>query len=314
MTMTYKKRNFLKSSEILNEVDEDYVGETKLILSGNLSYMKYKNAALRDDNNLIESMDYFLRVLRENEKNDVAINNLALILLNNREGEESEKVLDSYIERYPKLSKVKNSILELRDPGLNKHFLWKQLFSLSGNSFNPLRLILNLIKKIFSYPFIYYIFIFILYIKFLDRGFGSLGKSSTCSMCSKIIRRSTLRKSNKFCDDCHQLFLIKDVVFLEPKLLKEKEIKKRNSNNFRKIMFISLLIPGLNYNFKDKNKIFFILSIFFYFFIFFGFSGFVGFKPLGLPVPFIFNISGIIASALYLIINISSTIGEDYGV
>ncbi len=311
----YKKNNFERSKEILNSVDDDYNSELRLILLGNLYYKKFKNPGTKEEKDLPESLNYFLKALRENDTNEVALNNLALVLLGNSQGEEDDgKVFDSYSERYSKLSEIQTSVLKIKDPVLDRHYLWKRLFSLSETSFNPITLSKSIFLKFVLFPFIYFILIFYIYVKFLNKMFNTLGESTACSKCSKIIKKKAVHKSYKFCEDCHQLFLIKDIIFLEAKLLKEKEIKKRNFRAFIKIIFLSIIIPGLNFNFKNKNNIFLILSMIFYFFLIFGFTGFTGFKLLSLPVPFIFNISGIIASILYLVLNISSIKGEDYGI
>lgn len=97
-------------------------------------------------------------------------------------------------------------------------------------------------------------------------------------------------------------------------MLKEKEIKKKNLIGFAKIMIASIFIPGLNFNFKERNRTYILLSIFLFFFFVFAVTGIIGFSALKLPVPFIFNISGIIATVLYFVINIVSVSGEDYGI
>jgi len=310
----YERNDFGKSLDILNNVDSDYYSDINSILLGNLFYNKYINGSDKDKQNLSKSKDYLLQVLRRDEKNKIVLNNLTLVLLRDQQDENEQKIFDSYVERYPYLSNYKSFVLDLKSPVINKHYLWKKLFLLSENSFNPIKFTTSAIVKLATLPLIYYILIFFLYIKFLHKLFIDIGESTICSKCSKIIKKKTIHKSYQLCEDCHQLFLIKDVIFLEAKLLKENEIKKKNFQGFIKKTILSIVIPGLNFNYRDKTNLFLILSMFLYFFIIFGYTGIASFNSLGLPVPFAFYISGFISSALYLVLNITSIMGEDYGV
>ncbi len=310
----YERKDFGKSLDILNNVDSEYYSATGSILLGNLFYNKYINGSDKDEQNLSKSKDYLLQVLRQDEKNEIVLNNLTLVLLRDQQDENEQKVFDSYVDQYPYLSNYKHLVLDLKSPIINKHYLWKKLFLLSENSFNPIKFTTSVVVKLTTLPLIYYILIFFLYIKFLHKLFTALGESTTCSKCSKIIKKKTIHKSYRLCEDCHQLFLIKDVIFLEAKLLKENEIKKKNFHGFIKKTILSIVIPGLNFNYRDKTNLFLTLSMFLYFFIIFGYTGIASFNSLGLPVPFVFYISGLISSALYLVLNITSIMGEDYGV
>jgi len=310
----YKKKNYIKAREILSFVNDERYSQLKLLLLGNLFFKKFKSSEDTEDYDLSKSMRYYSKVLRKDENNEIALNNLALVLFRDISKENSKKVFESYEKRYPRLNDKKNDVLKLEDPTLDGNYLWRQLIKFSDVSFNPARLISNVFVRFFSIPFIYYILVFFMYIKFLKRIFPSIGESTKCSKCSKIIKKKNIHKSYNLCEDCNQLFLIKDVIFLEAKLLKEKEIKKKNFISFIKIMLASVFIPGLNLNFKNRSKTYFILSVFLFFFLIFAFTGFMNFKALNLPIPFVFNISGIIAAVLYFVINIFSVSGEDYGV
>jgi len=312
--LNYRKGLLLKTMEILNSVDEDRYREMKEVLLGNLYYKKYIHSSGIDKTALDKSIEHYLKVLRENKDNKVAVNNLAIALIRTVHDKDMEKVYASYVQRYPELDDMKYSILKLKTPVLDENYLWKCLLMQPDDSFNPLKLLKNTLIKFISYPFMYFFLIFLLYAKFIKKLFRLLGTSTKCSKCSKIINKKNIHKSYNLCNDCHQLFLIKDVIFLEAKLLKEKEIKKKNLHLFMKIVLSSIFIPGLNLNFKQKNNMFVILSVFLYFFFIFGLTGFLGFKSLGLSVPYIFNISGIIAAVLYFMINIFSIKGEDYGI
>jgi DNA-directed RNA polymerase subunit RPC12/RpoP len=312
--LNYRKGLLLKTMEILNSVDEDRYREMKEVLLGNLYYKKYIHSSGIDKIALDKSIEHYLKVLKEDKDNKVAVNNLAIALIRTVHDKDMEKVYASYAQRYPDLDDMKYSILKLKVPVLDENYLWKCLLMQPDDSFNPLNLIKHTLIKFISYPFMYFLLVFFLYAKFIKKLFRLLGTSTKCSKCSKIINKKNIHKSYNLCNDCHQLFLIKDVIFLEAKLLKEKEIKKKNLRLFMKIILSSIFIPGLNLNFKQKNNLFVVLSVFLYFFLIFGLTGFLGFKSLGLSVPYIFNISGIIAAILYFVINIFSIKGEDYGI
>jgi hypothetical protein len=115
------------------------------------------------------------------------------------------------------------------------------------------------------------------------------------------------------CDDCYQLFSIKDVIFLEAKILKEKELRKKFKKKYIVFVIFSLLIPGLNFNYRGNNRLFLLLAVIFYFLVGFAVVGIVNFSRIFSTAPLFFNLVGIGAVGFYLLINIFSVLGDEKG-
>ena len=153
------------------------------------------------------------------------------------------------------------------------------------------------------------------YVSLLKRLFPALGQSIFCSKCAKIIKKMSIEQaqSHALCDGCYQLFLIKDPIFLEAKILKEKEIHRQFGIRNSLLLLASLFIPGFILNFKDKGKAFTVL--FLVFADVFGFSLFtaLNFKGIFGAVPMFLNLIGTAAVLLYLAINVYSLKGHPDG-
>ena len=146
------------------------------------------------------------------------------------------------------------------------------------------------------------------YIFLLRRFVPSLGQSIFCSKCGKIIRKMSIEQaqSHALCEDCYQLFLIKDPIFLEAKLLKEKEIGRQAGRKHLLQLAISLVVPGFILNFRDRSKVFALL--FFTFAVVFGLFlvNSLNFKGVFGVAPMFLNLIGLVAVALYLVIAVIS--------
>ena len=213
---SYYEQGQLKTAEdILRATGDGYRSKLKFILLGNI-YFKFENIS--------ESIKFFQMALNLDDSSKIALNNFTMVLLKNNNPE----VFKSWAKRYEEIDEYKNTELHLKEIQLSQTFLWKRLLSLNRPNFNLWRLSGNVLKKFFSLPAVYYLLIFLIYIFTIPKLFAQLGKSTYCSKCSKIINKASVHKSYKLCNDCYQLFMIKDVIFLEAKILKEKELTKKS--------------------------------------------------------------------------------------
>jgi hypothetical protein len=137
-----------------------------------------------------------------------------------------------------------------------------------------------------------------------------MGGSNYCSKCSKIIKEASVHKSQKLCDECYQLFMIKDVIFLEAKILKEKDLARKSRQKYIVRLILSLFIPGLNLYSKENNRLFINMATLFYFLLGLAVIGGLTFGKLFSTAPLILYLVGMLASIIYLITNLISILGD----
>jgi len=286
--------------DILNSTEDGFKSTQKLNLIGNI-YFRYGE--------IEQSIKYYSDSLQLNDKNKVALNNFTLALLKDK----NPDVFKSYADRYPEIVKLRAKVKDIKDIKLDQGVLWKRLFSSNRESFNPMWFIKDVAREFFKLPIIYYIFLFILYVFGLKKLVPAIGESTYCSKCTKIIKEASVHKSYKLCDECYQLFSIKDVIFLEAKILKEKELKKRLKKKYIFSLIFSLLIPGLNFNNRGKYRLFLLTSVIFYFLLGYSVLGIVNFNRIYSYSPLFFYVLGIISIGFYFLVNVFSVIGEEDG-
>jgi tetratricopeptide (TPR) repeat protein len=293
----YENKQYGAALEILLSTSEEYKNKLKYDLIGNIYY---KSADFN------ESINYYNESLRLDDKDNITLNNFTLSLLKN--GDES--VFSSYAQRYPEIDDYKKTVSTLKEVKIfPASFLWKRLLSFSSEHFRLERFLRGLLIEFMKCPIIYYILVFIIYIFGIKRFSPVLGGSTYCTKCSRIIKEASIHKSYKLCDECYQLFMIKDVIFLEAKILKEKELRKKFNKKYAIGLIFSFLIPGLTLNLKERNRLFILLSIIFY--LLFGFSIFSAFifTEIFLTAPMILNLIGMLAVIFYFLINLFSVLG-----
>jgi hypothetical protein len=244
------------------------------------------------------------------DSSKIALNNFTMVLLKNN----NPDVFRSWAKRYPEIDEYKNKLLSIKEIDLSQVFLWQRLFSLTNQNFNLVNLLKNMLKKFFTLPVVYFIFILMGYVFFIPKLFSQAGISTYCSKCSKIIKESTVHRSYKLCSDCYQLFLIKDVIFLEAKILKEKELAKKSKKKYIIILLFSFLIPGLKLNFSGQNRLFIIFSALFYFLMGYYIVNSVLLKKIFLTSPLLLNFIGFCAMILYFLLNIYVLRGSEDGI
>lgn len=287
--------------DILVSTGEDFKDTSKYDLMGNI-YFRFGE--------LNQSINYYRESLLLNDKNKIALNNFALALLKENEPD----VFESYAKRYPEIDGYRTKILKIKDIKLNQGELWERLFNFSGQNFNMGKFLAGILGGLFKLPVLYYILFFILYVMMLPKFVPERGESSYCSKCSKIIKEGSIHKSYKLCNECHQLFSIKDVIFLEAKILKEKELKRKFRKKYIFRLLFSLFIPGLNFHHRENNRLYLVFSVLFYFLLGVAAAGTVNFNRIYLASPLALNFIGAAAAVLYLLINLFSVIGEEDGI
>lgn len=294
----YKNKQYDTALNILISTSEDYKNRLKYDLMGNIYYKS---------GDFSKSIKYYNESLRMDDKNKITLNNFTLSLLKNNK----EVVFKSYASRYPEINEYKKNIEAIREAEISPStFLWKRLLNFSSERFNFGQFLKNLFTEFIKFPIIYFMLLLFLYIFAIKKLFPVLGDSTYCSKCSKIIKEASVHKSYKLCDECYQLFLIKDVIFLEAKILKEKELNKKFKKKYMIGLIFSILIPGINLNYKERNRLFVILSIVFYFLLGFSIIGTIIFNELFLTAPIILNLIGMLAVIFYFIINLISVLGD----
>jgi len=297
----YEDGNHDTALEILHSTDDNLKNILKYELLGNIYYRA---------GDIPLSIRYYKESLGLNEKNPVTLNNFTMALARN----DNAKVFDSWAKRYPEIADLKNKELNLKEPREIPGVLWRRLFNLSGGKFIPSVFIKSTLVQVFKLPIIYCILILLIYIFMIGKIWPSLGESTHCSKCARIIKKTAIHKSYKLCDECHQLFLIKDVIFLEAKVLKEKELRKRYRKKFMMTLLLSLIIPGLNLKYREKDKLFMTLNFLVYVLIGFAVLGFLVFEKVYMTTPLFFNVLAGVAMLFYFLVNMFSVLGEDDGI
>jgi tetratricopeptide (TPR) repeat protein len=286
--------------DILNSTSDSYKSLQKYTLIGNIYYRHRE---------ISQSIKYFSDALLLDDNNEIALNNFTLALL--KEGKPD--VFRSYADRYPQIESLRTKAVDIKNAKLDSADLWKRLFNFSKGKFNPGLLFKGIIGQLLKLPVVYYLLLFIIYVSGLKKLEPFIGQSTYCSKCRKIIKEASIHKSYKLCDDCYQLFSIKDVIFLEAKILKEKELKKNYRKKLILYLIFSLFIPGLNFNYRGSNRLFLLLAVIFYFLVGLAVVGMVNFNHIFSAAPLFFNLVGIGAVGFYFLVNIFSVLGEENG-
>ncbi len=297
----YEKKQPDTALDILLSTGESYRSVLKYNLMGNIYFRS---------GDIPASIRNYKESLNLDDKNDTTLNNFTLALLRER----NSKAFDLWSKRYPGLKKYKNAELELKEVNKVPGVLWKRLFNISGQKFNFPIFLKNVFSEFFKIPVIYYILLFIAYAMLIQKMYPNLGDSTYCSKCSKTIKKTLIHRSYKLCEECHQLFLIKDVIFLEAKVLKEKELNRRFKKKYMIILLLSILIPGLNLNYRNKKWLFVLLTTIIYLLLGFSIIGIITFNKIFSTSPIFFNFVGVAAVILFFLVNLFSVLGEENGI
>jgi tetratricopeptide (TPR) repeat protein len=297
----YVKNRSDTALNILESTGENYQSVLKYNLMGNIYFRS---------GDIPASIRAYKESLNLDDNNDTTLNNFTLALMKTQNPEAS----DLWAKRYPGLKKYKNAELKLKEVKKISGILWKRLFDISGNTFDIPSFLGNILSEFFKLPVIYCILLFIAYSLMIRKMYPDLGECTYCSKCSKIIKKTKAHRSNKLCEECHQLFLIKDVIFLEAKVLKEKELNRKFRRKYIVILLLSILVPGFNLNYRNKKWLFVMLATIIYVLLGFSIIGIITFNKIFSTSPIFFNFIGAFAVILFFFVNLFSVLGEENGI
>ena len=297
----YEAGNMETALDLLESTGEAYRGKLKYQLLAGIQYRF---------GNITECIANLRLALRVDDKDPVSLNNFTLALLENG----NHKLLDSYIQRYPQIRKLKGQYLQLLEPKRNHFLLWRRLFSRGRDSFAVSGFIRSWAHEVLRFPGALALVIFFGYLLLIPKLLGGIGKSISCSKCDKHIDRASIHRSYKLCGECYQLFMIKDVMFLEAKVLKEKELMRKQ--RFRKawILLISLFSPGLNLLVRSRHALYFLLATPMFFLMAFFWTARHVFRENLSVIPLFFQLIGALAVLSYVLINLVALKGEEDGI
>ncbi len=289
--------------DLLNSVHPNYQSALKFNLLGNIHF---------EEGNLRQSIQAYRESLSLNRRDEMTLRNFLVTLLKY----DDPKLLDTYRSTYAGLGDQQKNIQSLqvqRDFKIDDGFLWKRLMNFSEPRFPVVKFLQLLLLDFVRVPVLLWVVLMLSYSVILKKAFPFLGQSAYCSRCAKIIKKSYIDQSHILCDDCYQLFLIKDPIFYEAKIIKEKEINRKFRLKYIGFLLASFLIPGFYLNFRQKSQIF-IFSTWF-FFLTAGFSVLASFlfRTYCGTAPLFLNFTGMVAFIIYFSINIYAVKGDDNG-
>ncbi len=296
----YENGDYNPALDLLLDTGESYGSNLKYNILGNIYYKS---------GNIDESMKYFKKSLDLDDNDPTALYNFSIVLAELK----NPKIFNSYAVRFPRIKKIIKEVGNLKEIEIKKGLLARRILNPSTDRFSITSFLLFLLERFIKMPVIYFSLLMLLYIYITKKIFSRIGESIRCSKCEKIIKESNTDASNNFCSECYQLFMIKDVIFLEPKIAKEETIRKRNSIRGIFIGLLSFVFPGLNLVFKNKYISFILLSFFYYGVIAFTFFGRSAFNKVYSLYPILFNFTFLLAAFLYLLTNLYSVKGDSDG-
>jgi hypothetical protein len=288
--------------DVLLETGSAYATTLKFNLLGDIHFQK---------GSIPQSIQYYRQSLSIDDRNPATLMNFTVALLRNNDPD----LFLFYSKNYPQISQIKDKITALQKNRLPEKILWQRLLNFSWVRFHFWHLLEVMAGEFIRFPVLLAILIMAAYVLLLKRFFPSLGQSIFCSKCGKIIRKMSIEQaqSHALCEECYQLFLIKDPIFLEAKLLKEKEIVRQSLLKNSLLLATSLVVPGFLLNFRDKGKVF--APLFFVWVVVFGLFlvNALNFKGVFGTVPMFLNLIGLAAVVLYLAIAIYALQGNPDG-
>jgi tetratricopeptide (TPR) repeat protein len=275
----YNDNKLFNAKEILEKMNmNSSLDEKKYLLLGNI-YYKVGFFAL--------AKDMYNKALSLNPNNSIINHNLGILLMKINQIESAQKFLKS--ARTKGIERGNEIIVNIPKPKLN-YFRYTNVKLDFDILYNPL--LLAIIVSLF----------FMLLSKLI---FRSIGESIKCEFCGRPTIKNTRVSKRDYCQECFNLFVIKDPLLIETRKIKYKEIDDKNRKRSAKFLLLSLIIPGLDFIEKRYTYTYFIFSTLFYTFIFMGLFLYNNIKIIKFS-----NISGIhfifmiIAFMLYFFMNL----------
>lgn len=296
----YEAGNLEKALELLESSGEEFRGKLKYQLLAGIQYRF---------GNIKECIANLRVALQLDDKDPVSLNNFTLALLENG----NRRLLDSYIQRYAQIKELKAQYLQLKQPMPDPLFLWRRLFSQGRPQVSIAAFLKNWGNAVVEFPAAWSLLLFFLYLFLIPKVFSGIGKSIRCSKCGKHIDRTAVHRSYKLCNECYQLFMIKDVMFLEAKVIKEKELMRRRRSERALTLGLSLIVPGLNLIARSRLTAYILLATPMYFLLAFFWTSRHAFKETFAAVPLFMQLVGVAAILAYILINLVAVKGEEDG-
>jgi len=275
--------------DILQETGGAYGTPLKYTLMGDIQLER---------GNVPMAIQAYRQALRLDSGNPATLKNFTVALLRNNDPE----LFHFYGKSYPQINRYKDRVSQMQKEPLPIALLWRRLLRFSWQRFHFWHFLEVTALEFLRFPVLLAMLAMAATIQLLRRFSPALGQSVFCSKCGKIIRKLSIEQaqSHALCEECYQLFLIKDPIFLEAKLLKEKEIGRRLQRKQALLLGTSLLVPGFILNFRNQGKAFALL--FFLFASCFGLYAVnaLNFKGVFGTAPMFLNLAGLAALLLYL--------------
>jgi tetratricopeptide (TPR) repeat protein len=291
----YHQGQYDEALDILHATGSGYASPLKYNLLGNIDFER---------GNLPQSIQYYRGALSIDDSDPVTLKNFTVALLRNNDPE----LFVFYSKSYPRINDYKDKVVGLQKDRLPERILWRRLLNFSWQSFHFPHFLKVVALEFLRLPVLLAVLLAWAYIAVLKKLFFALGQSMFCSKCSKIIRKAPIEQapSHALCEECYQLFLIKDPIFLEAKILKEKEIGRQFRLKNSLILAATLLVPGFLLNFREKGQLFALLFLPYFAALGLCLFGGQNFKGSFGAVPMFLNLAGIAAVLLYVAINVYS--------
>jgi tetratricopeptide (TPR) repeat protein len=261
--------------------------------------------------NIPQSIQYYRQSLSLDDRNPLTLKNFTVALLKNNDPD----LFLFYSKNYPQISRFKDKVSVLQKDRLPEKILWRRLLNYSWQKFHFWHFLEVTAGEFLRFPVLLAILVMLTYISLLKKFFPGLGQSIFCSKCGKIIRKMSIEQaqSHALCEECYQLFLIKDPIFLEAKLLKEREIARQFRLKNSLLLSVCLVVPGFILNFRDKGRVFAPLFLLWSVVAGLFLVNTLNFKGVFGAVPMFLNIIGLAAIVLYLAVTAYSLKGNPDG-
>ncbi len=275
----YNDNKLFNARTILEKMNANSnLDEKKYLLLGNIYYRVGFFALAKDMYN---------KALSLNPNSPVINHNLGILLIKINQIESGQKLLK--MARAKGVKRGNEIIVNIKPPSFN-YFKYSDVRLNLKMLYNPL--LLGIIVSLFL----------MLITKLL---FRKIGKSIKCEFCGKPTIRNSRVSKRDYCEECFNLFVIKDPLLIETRKIKYKEIDDKNKRRSFKFLLLSLIIPGLDLIEKKYTYSYLVLSTLFYTFLFVGLFSYNSIRLIKFS-----NISGIyfifiiIAFLLYFIMNL----------
>ncbi len=296
-----EQKDLEKVRTLLSKVSPDYKSYVKSTLLGDLA---------RLEGNYNEAIVKYNDAMQFGKERAKLGSRILSVIASMPNQEDKESMYKAFINGYPDLAKLKSDLGELENLQPRKAQIWSYILSFNKDSFTFGNFFKFYFKEFLSEPLTWMLVIFISYILFFNLFLANYGMSVNCSRCGRAVKSK--RTENLLCDDCAQLFMMKDMAFLEAKRAKQNELNKKSYQSYLIHLTLGIVVPGFALIHRGLYKLYvfgawltlsmmlsnyYIGSIFLKLF---------GVKPLFLNI---FTVLGII---FYLIFNLISLTGQDY--